>query len=307
MNSRQQEKLTGLIAQPIKWQCRLDRYTSLSVGGPADALVKVSNRQELQALLNFLKEDRIPWQVIGRGTNLLVRDEGFAGAIIVLDGEFKAVECESTEVADTTIVRAGAGCSLTRISFNCVDWRLTGLEFACGIPGTLGGAVIMNAGAWGGEMSSIVESVGLITADGEKRFARGELNFSYRCWNGFAALRGTAVVTEVELRLNTGNPETIRQYCSELQDRRKKTQHCKYANAGSFFKNPANDSAGRLIDASGLKGLTVGAAMISEHHGNFLVNKGGATADDVLNLMKIVQSKVKIDSGVELEPEVHFI
>ncbi len=307
MNSRQQEKLAGLISQPIEWQCRLDRYTSLSVGGPADAVVKVASRDELQALLNFLSEDQIPWQIIGRGTNLLVRDSGFAGVIILLDGEFVTISRESAIDADTTIIRAGAGCSLARISFNCIEWRLTGLEFAVGIPGSLGGAVIMNAGAWGGEMSAIVESVRIITADGEKRFARGELDFSYRCWNNFAAVRGKAIVTEAELKLKAGDPEIIRQYCSELQDRRKKSQRCKYPNAGSFFKNPVNDSAGRLIDASGLKGLTIGAAMVSEQHGNFLVNKGGATADDVLKLMKLVQEKVKIDSGVELEPEVHFI
>ena len=115
------------------------------------------------------------------------------------------------------------------------------------------------------------------------------------------------MVSEVELEFKNGDPNEIRQYCNELQNQRKKTQSCEYPNAGSFFKNPANDSAGRLIDASGLKGTTVGGAMISEHHGNFLVNKGDATADDVMNLMKMVQAKVKIDSGVDLEPEVHFI
>jgi UDP-N-acetylmuramate dehydrogenase len=307
MNSRQQEKLTGLISQPIKWQCRLDRYTSLSIGGPADAVVRVDNRRELQAVLTFLAEDKIPWQVIGRGTNLLVRDEGFAGVILLLDGEFKKFERQSTDDAGKGIVRAGGGCSLAQISFSCMEWGLAGIEFACGIPGTLGGSVIMNAGAWGSEMSSIVENVRLMTAEGEKLFVRGELDFSYRSWDGFAAFRGKAVVSEVELELKNGDPDTIRQYCGVLQDRRKKTQLCKYPNAGSFFKNPSNDSAGRLIDVSGLKGLTIGGAMISEHHGNFLVNKGGASADDVLNLMKIVQAKVKNDSGVDLDPEVHFI
>ena len=156
-------------------------------------------------------------------------------------------------------------------------------------------------------MSSIIESVRLTTAEGEERIVRKELDFSYRCWNGFAAYLGNAVVSEVELELSKGEPNDIKQYCSVLQHRRKKAQPCEHPNAGSFFKNPANDSAGRLIDASGFKGLTVGGAMISEHHGNFLVNKGGATATDVLNLMKKVQAKVKNDSGVHLEPEVHFI
>jgi UDP-N-acetylmuramate dehydrogenase len=306
MNRVQKEQLSGLISQPVQWQCRLDRYTSFAIGGPAEALVQVDRRQELQGLLAFLVEENIPWRVIGRGTNLLVRDEGFAGVILVLGDEFKIVKKEAKD-AKTVIVQVGAGYGLAKLVFNCMEWGLTGVEFGCGIPGTLGGAVVMNAGAWGGEMSSIVESVRLITNRGEERLDSRMLDFSYRCWSGFAAYRGRAVVSEVELKLKHGDADQIRQYCSELQSRRKKTQLCVYPNAGSFFKNPVNDSAGRLIDASGLKGLTVGGAMISEHHGNFLVNKGGATANDVLSLMKKVQAKVKIDSGVSLEPEVHFL
>jgi UDP-N-acetylmuramate dehydrogenase len=307
MNPEQKIKLATLSSQAIKWQCRLDRYTSLAIGGPAEALIKVETRVELQLLLAFLIKEQIPWRVVGRGTNLLVKDEGFAGAILLLDGEFNNVEREAANDVDAVIVKAGAGCSLTQISFRCIEWGLTGVEFACGIPGSIGGAVIMNAGAWGDEMSSIVENVRLMTADGEKICVRQELDFSYRCWNSFAPYLGKAVVTEVELRLKSADSDTIRQNCSILQDRRKQIQLCKYPNAGSFFKNPANDSAGRLIDVSGLKGLTVGGAMISEHHGNFLVNKGDATAEDVMNLMKIVQAKVKKDNGVDLEPEVHFI
>lgn len=307
MNRAQHEKLTALVSQPVNWQCRLDRYTSLSIGGPAEAVVKVDRRQELQPLLAFLAEENIPWRVIGRGTNLLVKDEGVTGVILILGSEFKTALKHSTNDTDTTIVRVGAGYALAKFALSCMGWGLAGVGFGCGIPGTLGGAVIMNAGAWGGEMSSIIESVRLTTAEGEERIARKELDFSYRCWNGFAAYSGSAVVSEVELELRNGEPNDIKQYCSVLQNRRKNAQPCEYPNAGSFFKNPANDSAGRLIDASGFKGLAVGGAMISEHHGNFLVNKGGATATDVLNLMKMVQAKVKIDSGVYLEPEVHFI
>jgi UDP-N-acetylmuramate dehydrogenase len=307
MNSRQQEQLKTLVSQPIKWQCRLARYTSISIGGPAEAIVTVEKRQELSPLLAFLAEEQLAWRVIGRGTNLLVKDAGFAGVIVLLGEEFKTVERQPTEHAATVIVCAGAGQALAQLAFRCMEWGLAGIEFACGIPGTLGGAVIMNAGAWGGEMASTVASVELMTANGEKRCLRGDLDFTYRCWNDFAAYLGRAVVTEVELELTKADPDSIRQHCRGLQELRKKTQPCGYPNAGSFFKNPPNDSAGRLIDASGLKGLTVGGAMISDHHGNFLVNKGGATADDVLNLMKIVQTQVKNDSGVTLQPEVHFI
>ncbi len=307
MNRVQQEKLTALVSQPVNWQCRLDRFTSFAIGGPAEALVKVERKEELQALLVFLTEESIPWRVIGRGTNLLVRDEGFAGVILILGGEFRTALRQACEASGTVIVRAGAGCGLAQLSTKCMEWGLSGIEFGCGIPGTIGGAVVMNAGAWGREISSIVEGVSLMTAEGEKRFARKELEFSYRHWNDFAAYMGRAVVSEVELEFKNGDPSEIRQYCSELQKKRKMTQSCGYPNAGSFFKNPLNDSAGRLIDASGLKGTTVGGAMVSEHHGNFLVNKGGATAADVLNLMKIVQARVKTDSGADLEPEIHFI
>ena len=307
MNRAQHEKLATLVSQPVSWQCRLDRYTSLAIGGPAEAVIKVEQRQELQPLLAFLADENIPWRVVGRGTNLLVKDEGFAGVIIILAGEFKTAVRHPGEDKETVIVRVGGGLTFAKLVYKCIDWGVAGVEFGCGIPGTLGGAVIMNAGAWGGEMSSVVESVWLTTADGERQIDRAELNFSYRCWDGFAPYLGKAVITELELQLTNGDSNIIKQRCSELQSRRKKTQFCKYPNAGSFFKNPVNDSAGRLIDSSGLKGTIIGGAMISEHHGNFLVNKGGATADDVLELMKMVQTKVKVDSGILLEPEVHFI
>lgn len=307
MNRAQNEKLATLVSHPVSWKCRLDSYTSLSIGGPAEAVIRVNKRQELQLLLAFLADENISWRVVGRGTNLLVKDEGFAGVIIILGTEFKTALRQPSEDRGTVVVRVGAGLSFTQLVQKCVDWGLTGVEFACGIPGTLGGAVIMNAGAWGGEMSSVVDTVRLITADGELQIGQKDLKFSYRCWDGFAPYLGKAVVSEIDLKLKNGNPTQIRQYCSELQDRRKETQHCKYPNAGSFFKNPDSDSAGRLIDSSGLKGTIIGGAMISEHHGNFLVNKGGATAADVLDLMKMVQAKVKVDSGILLEPEIHFI
>lgn len=307
MNQAQQEQLAKLVSHPVARQCRLDRYTSLAIGGPAEALVKVDRLQELQPLLAFLNKEEIAWRVVGRGTNLLVSDEGFAGAILVLGDEFNTADRLPVGQADAVIVRVGGGCSLAGLAFSCMKWGLTGLEFACGIPGSFGGAVIMNAGAWGQDMSSVVDGVKLTTAEGEIHLLRDQLDFSYRRWPGFSAYFGKAVVTEVELRLKKGDPDDIRDTCRVLQDRRKKAQLTTKANAGSFFKNPPDDSAGRLIDVSGLKGTTIGGAMISEHHGNFLVNKGGATAEDMLNLMKLVQTRVKRDHGVELEPEVHFI
>lgn len=307
MRPGQQQKLNKLIAGPIGWQSCLDSYTSLGIGGPAEAVVKLDRRQELQPLLVFLAEEKISWRLIGRGTNLLVRDEGFAGVIILLGAEFKAVRQKPATNSDSVLIDCGAAYLISRLAAECADWALTGLEFACGIPGTLGGAVVMNAGAWGGDMASVVQSVSLMTVEGAKSIHRDDLDFAYRSWPGFAAYQGKGVVTDVELEVRKGDGAAIRQYCGILHERRKNAQGTQYRNAGSFFKNPSNDSAGRLIDASGLKGTTVGGAMISEHHGNFLVNKGGATADDVLRLMQLVQMKVKKDSGVILEPEVHFI
>lgn len=307
MHRRQREQLATLVSNPVEWDRPLAGYTSFGIGGPAEALIKIEQRQELQRLLLFMKEQHIPWRVIGRGTNLLVRDEGFSGVILLLAGKFMSVEKQESIEKEKVILRAGAGASLTKCVENCVRWGLSGIEFGCGIPGTIGGAVTMNAGAWGSDISSVVHSVMLVAADGEERVARPELHFSYRCWDSFKKYFGKAIIAEVELELTRKDPAEIKKYCSELRCRRKNMQPGSHPNAGSFFKNPPGDSAGRLIDASGLKGATVGGAMVSEHHANFLVNRGGASAKDVLVLMRLVQSRVKKDSGIDLKPEVHIL
>lgn len=306
MNLAQRERLTALVSQSVRWQCSLSSYTSFAIGGPAEAVVNVHQLRELQPLLEFFTQDKIPWRIIGKGTNLLVRDAGFPGVILRLGGEFAAV---SEEVCDdgSVTVRVGGGATLARLSRRCSERGYAGLEFACGIPGTVGGAVIMNAGAWGSDIASVLQGVTLVTGDGELNLVPGEMDFSYRSWEGFAAYRGRAVVAEVVLELRRGDVEAILAYCNSLHERRRSTQPNEYHTAGSFFKNPPGDSAGRLIEASGLKGLRVGGAMVSERHGNFLVNTGVATASDVLQLMRIIQDRVKNDSSVCLEPEVHFI
>ncbi|MFW2369143.1 MAG: UDP-N-acetylmuramate dehydrogenase, partial [Desulforhopalus sp.] len=264
-------------------------------------------KKELGPLLDFLAEEKLHWRVLGRGTNVLARDEGFAGVILLLGTEFQAVG-EPLEYSSGAIsLQGGGACSLGKLSHTCIDLGLSGLEFGCGIPGTLGGAVIMNAGAWGGDMASVVRKVTLVTKDGIKTVSGEELDFCYRRWRGFEKYQGKAIVTEVDLELVREAPAEIRSRCRTLQERRKSGQAIPYANAGSFFKNPLNDSAGRLIEACGLKGTSIGGAMVSEQHGNFLVNRGGATASDVLSLMKVVQDRVRNDNGIDLEPEVHFI
>ncbi len=307
MNQGVQDTLSSLVSHPVRWQCRLDRFTSFSIGGPAAAVARVNLRSELQPLLIFLTEEKIPWRIIGRGTNLLVRDKGFPGVILLLGTEFQAVSKEVVEESGSVVVRAGGGSGLGNLSHRCIEWGLTGLEFSCGIPGTVGGAVIMNAGAWGDEMSSVIESITLLGPAGEQRLLRDELDFSYRCWKGFEKYQGNYIVAEVTLTLQQSNPVRIKEQCRILLDKRKATQPGQYASGGSFFKNPPDESAGRLIETSGLKGTIIGGAMVSERHGNFLVNTGSATAEDVLTLMKIVQKQVKIDSGIDLQPEIHFI
>lgn len=305
MNGEQQKRIAALVSQQVKWDCPLGRYTSFAIGGPAEAVATVETRHELQQLLGYLQGEQIPWRVIGRGTNLLVSDQGFAGVIVLLGRDFEQMS-EAVPENGTVVVTAGGACGLARLSLHCAASGLAGLEFGCGIPGTVGGAVIMNAGAWGRDMATILRSVTVVTPDREETILRRDADFSYRSWPGFARYRGRGVVAQVELILERGDAAAIKKQCQVLQERRKAAQPLG-KSAGSFFKNPQGDSAGRLIEISGLKGTRIGGAMISEAHGNFLVNTGNATADDMLRLMKLVQEKVAKDCGVLLEPEVHFI
>ena len=184
MDTFLKDALSRLAGNPIRWNCPLSGYTSFSIGGPAEALITVEGSGELQDLLSFFRENDLPWRVIGRGTNLLVSDSGFDGVIVVLGGGFMGIgfEDDGTSVR----VRVGGGCGLTRLSGWCIKNGLSGLEFACGIPGTVGGAVVMNAGAWGNELADVLASVTVMTADGPKEIERRDLHFSYRCWQDHA-------------------------------------------------------------------------------------------------------------------------
>jgi len=307
MDLAAKEKFLGMFSGQIQWDCSLKEYTTFSIGGRAQALVKVKDRNELQSLLCFVDEEGLLWRVIGRGSNLLVSDNGFPGIIIVLQGDFSRITKKVAEESKDVVIWAGAGCSLGRLLKNCVDDGFAGLEFTVGIPGTVGGALVMNAGAGGEELGGVTGSVTLMTRNGTIELGKNELDFAYRSWRGFDKYRSKAVIIESEFFLKKGNTREIKASCQDLSERRKRTQPLEYANAGSFFKNPEGDSAGRLIEASGCKGMNVGGAAISEKHANFLVNCGGATADDVLRLMRQVQEKVRKNSGVQLLPEVHFL
>lgn len=307
MRKRQKEVLEKILSNPVQWDCSMKRYTSFSVGGTADALVRVQNNRELQELLCFLEQDMIGWRVVGKGTNILVRDEGFSGIIILLAGEFETIVEKESKRDTSVILEVGCGCGIGRLGRYCADKGFSGLEFTTGIPGSLGGAVLMNAGAWGKEMASVVKKISLLTRYRIEQLENEDLDFAYRCWPGFEKYKDKAVIVKTEIKLKKRDAGRIEDECRDLLEKRKKKQPIRFANAGSFFKNPPGDSAGRLIEASGLKGMSVGEAMVSEQHANFLVNRGGATARDILSLMAIVQEKVGKDSGVDLHPEIHII
>ena len=291
MNVSLKEALSGLTVNPIQWDCPLSAYTSFAIGGPAEALITAEESRELEVLLVFFSEHGLKWRVIGKGTNLLVPDAGFPGVIVVLGDGFKDIRLGENQNESLVSVRAGSGCGLTVLSNWCMERGLSGLEFAHGIPGTVGGAVVMNAGAWGDELADVLTSVTVLTAAGSRRIERKQMDFSYRCWRDYTRETEQQVVTEVEVQLKRDSSDAIRERCSILARKRRERQPKGQPNAGSFFKNPANDSAGRLIEESGCKGMRVGGAMVSPVHANFFVNTGGATAADILELMDICTEK----------------
>ncbi|MFZ5776492.1 MAG: UDP-N-acetylmuramate dehydrogenase [Thermodesulfobacteriota bacterium] len=288
----------------IEWDSPMARRCTLRVGGPARAVALPATLAELVQLASLLGVLGIPWRVIGRGSNLLVADAGFEGVLVVLDRRFGAIERRPARGDGMVPVRVEAGCGLMRLVNWCSSEGLTGLEFAAGIPGSLGGAVVMNAGAWGGEMSERIGSVCFVGTDGSVEWVtRDRLEFGYR----YLATAGR-MVAAAEFLLKPGAPSAIEAACRDLLRRRKERQPQRVASAGSFFKNPAGlPAAGRLIEECGLKGSKVGGAQVSPVHANFLVNTGGATAQDFLDLMRLVQERVSERFGVWLEPEVRII
>ncbi len=298
------EQLRDLWSGEIEWDSPMARWCTLQVGGPARAIAIPASREELQSLIAVLAKLGVCWRVIGRGSNLLVSDAGYEGVIVMLGRKFATIDKRAGKKADETLVQVEAGCSLMKLVNWCVAQGLQGLEFAAGIPGSVGGAVVMNAGAWGKEMSEALTSVVFLRGSGEfVERKKGELAFSYR----HLETEGMLVVA-AEFLLQAGDHQALDIRCGQLMRDRKEKQPQGQANAGSFFKNPAGlPAAGKLIQDAGLKGLRVGGAQVSEVHANFLVNTGSATAQDFLDLMRLVQEKVLERFGVRLEPEVHIL
>lgn len=273
-------------------------HTSFKIGGAADIFISVRSASELSALLKMCGELNIQHFIIGKGSNLLVSDFGIEGAVISL-AEMNGISVNGEEIT------CGAGAALSDVCRAALDNSLSGLEFAYGIPGSIGGAVYMNAGAYGGEMSAVVLSAECLTAEGELVKVKAEnMNFGYR--KSLFKENGMTVVSTV-LRLIKGDKKEIEEKMQDYICRRKSKQPLEYPSAGSFFKRPEGYFAGALIEKNGLKGETLGGAQVSEKHAGFIINCGGATAEDVKMLSRRVSDKVLANDGVRLEREVIFI
>ncbi len=276
-------------------------HTTFKIGGPADRLLFPETEEQLAGLLRVMAENGLPWLVLGNGSNLLVSDLGIRGCVLCLSGGFKKISL----LPDGRTLRAGAGASLATVCAFARDRALSGLEFAWGIPGSAGGAAYMNAGAYGGEMKDVLGKAFHVSAGGGRGSAAGaELGLGYRKsrYTG-----GSDIITGVELALSPGDPSQIAARMEDLMARRKEKQPYDQPSAGSVFKRPENGFAAAMIDQCGLKGRRVGGAQVSEKHAGFIVNTGGATCRDVLELIGIIRETVRARTGTLLECEVRLL
>jgi UDP-N-acetylmuramate dehydrogenase len=296
------EALSGIFSGKILYDEPMSLHASLAVGGHADALVFIENEDQLAQAVRVLREKEINIFIAGNLTNVIVRDGGYRGAILLMTGR-KEVRCEHI-VEEGYIISAQAGAALTRVVNLSLAEELTGLEFCAGIPGSVGGAVWMNAGAYGKEMKDVVKAVSMLNTDGEKRTMNSdEISFSYRK----TSFPAGAIILGAQFKLEKGERSTIKERINEILQSRQAKHPLEFPSAGSIFKNLSGQAAGHLIEDMGLKGMTAGGAQISSKHANFIINKGNATASDVLELIEFVQSKAKREKGVKLETEVVII
>ena len=274
----------------------MSNHTTFRSGGPAEAYVCPGNEDELGKVICMCREHDIPWNVLGNGSNLLVSDRGIKGVGIAMEGNW----CYAG--AEGSVIRAGAGELLGRVARVALDHCLTGMEFAAGIPGSVGGALVMNAGAYGSEIKNILKSARVMTNEGEVlELSVDELELGYRT---SCIPKKNYIVLEAVFELNKGSKEAISSQMRELAGKRREKQPLEYPSAGSTFKRPEGYFAAKLIEDAGLKGFSVGGAMVSEKHSGFVINYNDATASDVMELCRQVREKVKALSGVELEMEV---
>jgi len=297
------DMLWNVISGKVVFDEPMSRHTSMGVGGTADAFVSPKSAEELRRIIACLKRFHVPYIPVGNGTNLIVRDRGYRGVIISMKGLHDVIVAERSP--EQTSIYAGAGVALSEIVLLAAEYSLTGMEFCAGIPGSIGGAVKMNAGAYGSEIRNIIETVELMSNSEEIRKYKGnELNFEYRNLD----LPADTMITGASFLLTRERKKKIQERISEIIGTRKSKHPLEYRNAGSIFKNPGRkDPAGKIIDEIGLKGTRIGGAKISEKHGNFIINLGDAKAADIIALIDLVQKKMRNERGIELETEVKIV
>lgn len=294
------QALKGFVPEEnICLQERMAGHTTFRIGGPADCFLQLENTEQLIQVHQYLIKVGIPFFVLGNGSNLLVHDEGYRGVVLQIGSKMSKIEVEGCTI------KAQAGATMAQVARAAMEHSLTGLEFASGIPGTIGGGVVMNAGAYGGEMCQVVDKVTVLNTDGElMELDNATMEFGYR---SSTIKNNPFIVTEVVFKLQPGERDTIKATMEDLAAKRREKQPLEFPSAGSTFKRPEGYFAGKLIMDAGLRGYTCGGAKVSEKHCGFVINTGNATAEDVSDLIKDVQSKVKEMFNVKLETEVLFL
>lgn len=294
------QTIRGFVSEKnIRLGESMAEHTTFRIGGPADCFIQIENKEQLIQIQRYLGQVETPYFILGNGSNLLVSDKGYQGVILQIGREMSKIE-----VSDT-VITAEAGASLAQVAKAALEHGLTGLEFAAGIPGTVGGGVVMNAGAYDGSLSQVVMQVNVVSADGEcMELENQSMEFGYRT----STIRNSRfTVTEVVMQLEKGDREQIRSRMDELALKRREKQPLEYPSAGSTFKRPQGYFAGKLIMDAGLRGFRLGGAKVSDKHCGFIVNMGNATAEDVRDVIFEVQERVKDRFHVNLEPEVLFL
>jgi len=296
-----QELIESLTETEVLLNESMAKHTSFRIGGPADLFCVVNSIEDLKKILGYTKEKEIPVLMLGNGSNLLVSDKGFRGVVVKLGDVFSALSVEGDSII------AGAGVDLRKLCRFALDNSLTGMEWAYGIPGTLAGAVFMNAGAYGGEFSQIVEYTIYLDEDfQEKEMTNAEHAFSYRT-SVFQKEKKDAVILMTKIKLNPGNKEEIEAKMKDYMNRRITKQPLELPSAGSVFRRPENAYVGQMVEELGLKGFSIGGAQVSEKHAGFIVNRGNASCEDVKSLIKYIQEKVEEKYGILLKTEVREV
>ncbi|MFW6114739.1 MAG: UDP-N-acetylmuramate dehydrogenase [Thermodesulfobacteriota bacterium] len=301
MDNQARQRIRSIGGEAVCFDVPMSQYTTFRVGGKAEAVFKAESIVGLRQMVAYLADEGIRYLVIGRGSNLLVADEGIRGMVILLAGDLASVD----QPADgQPYVKAGGGAALNTVVHVCAERGLAGLEFLAGIPGTLGGGLATNAGAWGKEIKDVIGKVTILTAAGAvQSTTRNGLRFHYRGLD----LPEKSIIVEASLCVSFDQPSLVQERVKTYLEERKVRQPHEARSAGSVFKNPEGDYAGRLIEAAGLKGKRVGGAMVSTKHANYIVNTGGASAADIMALMDLAVSAVKERFRVELTPEIRRV